>query len=218
MLAQLNTEYPGQVRIFAHSLGNVVVGEALRQSSNGPVALTYVALQAALPSHSYDSAATNRAISWPNDSDTPNAYAHYWTSNSPCYFNGVTGASSYVNFFNPIDYALTGSWNLNQDLKPDYYGDYYYNEPDFYYKTDKIGFPTNTYRLFAYSVEARCNALGAQSNVAGPFVMANQTDLNGPGFAYGNVHKGHSAEFRSTNMQRANFWNRLLIRMQLRED
>jgi hypothetical protein len=222
LLAQLNSEYPSNVRIFAHSLGNVVVGETLRQATNGPVALVYAALQAALPSHSYDASSTNRTISFPWDSGTPNIFAHYWTSTNPCYFNGVSGASTCINFFNPVDYALSGGWEMNQDMKPDDTQGYVYNNGIFYHNYPITGtamsFPTNTYELFAYAVEARCRALGAQVNVGGAFVRASEVDLNGPGYSFGSPHKGHSAEFRSSNMNRAAFWNRLLIRMQLKED
>ena len=57
VLAQINGSYAGQLYVFAHSGGNMVVGEALRlaaQQNRGQLVKAYVASQAALPSHCYD--------------------------------------------------------------------------------------------------------------------------------------------------------------------
>ena len=219
LLAQLNTNYPGQVRVCAHSLGNIVVGEALRQATNGPVVAVYAAVQAALPSHSWDPNATNRSISFGHDSGTPNAYAHYWTSTNSCYFNGVTGASAYVNFYNPVDYALTGKWELGQDFKPDGSDGYRYSGGTFYHdvpiNATIIALPTNTYEIFAYCDEARCRALGAQANVGGAFTISAQLDLDAL-YNFGSLHKGHSGEFRSTIINRGPFWDEMLKTMLLK--
>lgn len=70
----------------------------------------------------------------------------------------------------------------------------------------------DTYNLFAYCVEDQCWALGAQANAGGAFVAGMQVDLDAS-FAFGNAHKGHSAQFRSTNMKRAPFWTTLSNRL-----
>jgi hypothetical protein len=57
-LADLNAHYPGHVYVLAHSMGNVVTGEALRLATNR-VANTYVASQGAIPAHVYDGSVTN---------------------------------------------------------------------------------------------------------------------------------------------------------------
>ena len=53
-LNDLNAEYPGQVYLMAHSLGNVVAGEALRLAGNNQVVNTYIAMQGAISAHAYD--------------------------------------------------------------------------------------------------------------------------------------------------------------------
>jgi hypothetical protein len=56
LLQHLNGDvYGGKVHVMAHSLGNVVMGEALRQAPAGQVVVhTYVASQAAMSAHCYD--------------------------------------------------------------------------------------------------------------------------------------------------------------------
>jgi len=219
LLNRLNTMYPGQVRMYGHSLGNVVAGEALKKATNGLLVSVYAAVQAAIPSHLYDPNTPIRSLGI-QDSGTPNAYAHYWASNSPCYFNGIAGASAFVNFYNPVDYAVAGPWELNQNFKPDEGLGYHYSSGVFSCNVPVNGtpltFPTDTYRLFAFCVEARCKALGAQTNVAGPFQTALEVNLTAPPYGYDNTHKSHSGEFRSNNMKRAPFWDTLLRRMQLK--
>ncbi|MBI3191323.1 MAG: alpha/beta hydrolase, partial [Pedosphaera parvula] len=118
LLTSLNSRYPGQVRLAAHSMGGVVAGQALRIGSGNPMIVhTYVAMQAALAAHAYEPSATPRSLGL-FDSSTPNRYAIYWNNGSPCYFNAAGGAGRYVNFYNVDDLALN-LWKPNQDLKPD---------------------------------------------------------------------------------------------------
>ena len=53
MLTTLNNQYPGEVRMSSHSMGNVVCAEALKQCTSNLVSV-YASLQGAVPSHSYD--------------------------------------------------------------------------------------------------------------------------------------------------------------------
>jgi pimeloyl-ACP methyl ester carboxylesterase len=217
-LTNLNGQYPGHVYLMAHSMGNVVAGEALRKASSQPVN-TYVAMQGAIASHAYDATTPTRSLGI-QDSSTPDCYAHYWTNNAPCYFASSAGAGTYVNFFNTNDWALNSShWQMDQNLKPDdgfapYYPNYYFSRAD----DTRLNFPTNTYEIFAYCDEARCFALGAQADVGGVF-GGNQRNLSTVWpYDAGNysTHRWHSAEFRSDNMQRALFWNQTLINMKLK--
>jgi hypothetical protein len=50
--------------------------------------------------------------------------------------------------------------------------------------------------------------LGAQTNDGGVFQTSQQINLN-TAYAFGAAHKGHSGQFRSTNMKRAPFWTAL---------
>src|SRR5207249_2417202 len=133
----------------------------------------------AVPSHCYDPSTIIRSIGTA-DSSTPNIYAHYWLSNSPAYFTDVEGAANYVNFYNESDYAL-GKWQVNQNLKPDNSLGYNFSFDSSGARFSKSGreltFPLDTYELFAFCIEARCYALGAQEGVAGKFVWVNQVNL-----------------------------------------
>ncbi len=228
-LTDLNTTYPGHVYLIAHSMGNVVAGEALRLATN-QVVNTYVAMQAAVAAHAYDPNTPGRSLTstyltW--DSGTPDRYANYWTNGAPCYFNNPAGAGTCVNFYNTNDWALRLLWTLDQDAKPDnsptsYPGYHYSTSGGYFYKiagsfTPHLNFPTNTYEIFSFCDEARCQALGRQRDVGGIFAT-NQVGLDGAPYGFGLPHKFHSGEFRSNNAQRWQFWNTVLVKMGLKEE
>lgn len=220
LLKQLNTEYPGQVYLLAHSLGNVAAGEALRLAGSNQVVNTYIAMQAAVDSHTYDPTTPARPFSF----DTPDRYGQYYTNGAPSYFNGSAGAGTYVNFFNTNDWALSATvWQLDQYEKPDV-GCGYSTNPDVWWQgaTD-LYFPTNTYAIFSFCDQAHAYALGAQPNVGGAFLTLtnyNQVDLPSvwpPDQLGGNYdeHIWHSAEFRSDYPQNWLFWNEVLVKTKL---
>jgi hypothetical protein len=233
LLTNLNSQYPGKVYLTAHSHGNVVAGEALRLAGNNQVVNTYIAMQGAVPAHSYDPTAPIRLLNstgMNRDSGTPNCYAQYYTTGAPCYFNSSVGAGTYVNFFNTNDWALTTLWEPDQDLKPDigqgygYDGTHFYQNPIF---PLYLLFPVDTYTIFSFCDEARCWALGAQMNVGGAFLNISgydQVALPGvwppdtltPARPY-STHVWHSAEFRSDNPQRWLFWDTALFQMGLKK-
>jgi len=230
-LNDLNAEYPGQVYLMAHSLGNVVAGEALRLAGTNQVVNTYIAMQGAISAHTYDPNTAARSFS----PSTPDNYAYYWTNNAPCYFSSSAGAGTYVNFYNTNDYALhsaTFSWEYDQNQKPDIsisgYPGYHYSvsslHPNGYYVQYgsasnafyNLNFPTNTYPIFAYCDQSWSYALGAQADVGGRFSTAIQVDLQTvwptdthPQGSF-KEHVWHSAEFRSDNASRWNFWKTVL--------
>jgi pimeloyl-ACP methyl ester carboxylesterase len=222
LLTTLDGEYPGHVYVMAHSMGNIVAGEAALRASSQLVT-TYIAMQGAVPSHAYDQTAPVRSLGI-FDSGTPNCYSNYYTPGSPCYFNTSAGAGTYINFFNTNDYALD-KWTIDQNYKPDngvnYPGYYYSSSPGFYringsVETD-LSFPGNTYEIFAYADEARCYALGAQQGIHGAF-GGRQLDLQTiwppdthlqPNGIY-SAHVWHSGQFRDDFPHQANFWNNIL--------
>jgi hypothetical protein len=230
LLTKLDSEYPDQVYLMAHSMGNVVAGEALRQAGSQLVN-TYIAMQGAVPAHAYDAAATTRSIvavmGLGGDDGTPNAYANYYTTGAPSYFSSSAGAGTYVNFYNTNDYALD-KWTIDQNFKPDAgvtYPGYHYSTSSGFYRingsfTTYLNFPADTYEIFAYGDEARCYALGAQADVGGRFTTAKQVDLHSvwppdtypqPRGLY-SAHVWHSGQFRNDYAQQANFWATILGR------
>jgi hypothetical protein len=224
LLVSLNAKYPGQVYLFAHSLGNVAAGQALQMAGSTPLVNTYIAAQGAVSAHTYDPTTTNR----PGTFTTPDCYAQYWTNGAPCYFNGVAGAGRYINFFNTNDWAFTIPWPVDQNTKPDQpwkilspYQAYACVGTNFYSVDigiwgdtySLLSFPTNTFPIFAFCDQSRSLALGEQQNVAGVFkvgVTYQQIELDNPPYNFGPKHIYHSGEFRSDNMQRWQFWNQVL--------
>lgn len=222
LITNLNATYPGRVYLTAHSMGNIVAAEALRKAGASQIVNTYIGMQAAIASHAYDPTTTNRSLGI-LDSFTYDRHAEYWTNGAPCYLNGVQGASHFANFFNPRDWALSW-WETDQDTKPDM-GYSWVNVPNdnerYYYQsspynTRQLYFPQDTYEIFSFVTEARCYAVGAQTNVAGSFTLSAQVDLDAAPYSFGELHKGHSGEFRSTNMDRWPFWERVLFTMGLK--
>ena len=209
-LTALNGAFPNHVYLMAHSMGNVVAGEALKLAGSSQVVNTYVAMQGAVPAHCYDASTVNRVTR-----TQPDYYAHYWTNDAACYFNGTAGAGTCVNYFNASDWALD-KWTIDQDFKPD--SGYFYgtvNGITGFFSGFGSGGPypflsplADRYTIFAYADPSWSYALGAQANVSGVF-SSGQLDLDAT-YSFGSLHKGHSAEFNSDNMSRALFWNKLL--------
>ena len=216
-LNDLNAQYPNNVYLLAHSLGNVVAGEALRQATS-QIVNTYAALQGAVSAHAYDPTTAIRDSS----AATPDRYANYYTSGAPCYFNSSAGAGIYVNFFNTNDWALNNSatWPFDQHEKPD--TDYGYDGTNFssgIFPSTLLYFPADTYTIFSHCDEARSYALGAQINVSGAFksgIITNQIELDIAPYNFSGNPVDHSGEFRSDNARRGSFWNTVLVKMKLK--
>jgi alpha-tubulin suppressor-like RCC1 family protein len=129
LLIRLQASCPGEVYMVAHSMGNVVAGEALRLAAEeglGELVNTYVASQAAIPVHVYAGSQVGVLL----EADVPvsvltsmldggfpetaNIYKNWLAANS-----GAVGRR--VNFYNGNDYALWHDcWEANQYLKPDH--------------------------------------------------------------------------------------------------
>lgn len=204
-LNDLNTEYPGQVYMLAHSMGNVVAGEALRLSGTNRVVNTYVASQAAISAHTYDGDTNDvpdYSFSYPPFSygpGAPNIYGNWFSGN-----NG--GAAAHViSFYNTNDFALQRSvWQLNQLFKPaqavlegSTYWDYGYNGSPYdsppwtgFNKSllsgmgevyfDIYGVLTNRYEVTAYGAPSWTTALGATPGVGNLTASINLTRSQSP--------------------------------------
>jgi hypothetical protein len=225
-LQALNTLYPGNVYLMAHSLGNVAAGEALRLAGTNQVVNTYIAMQGAVSAHAYDP--TTTAYQPANDMGAPDCYAHYWTNGAPCYFNASAGAGTYVNFYNTNDWALRVAWLTFQDQKQNLYLNYAYIPINTYFKNlglTELFFPDNRYEIFNAIIQSRSYALGMQPDVGGAFQKAGATqEVNlrsvwppDPLADDYKAHIWHSAEFRSDAAQRWQFWNQTLIKMSLKQ-
>jgi hypothetical protein len=231
VLTTLSGQYSSsKVHMFGHSLGNVVCSEALRleYESNGAGDLinSYIACQSATAAHWYDGVGPE-LIETDESTTTPEVYRNYPIENQPYFSNIDSAAGTTVNFHNHQDNAMVG-WLLGQDLKRiDPF--WYYDEDDSrWYRNDSlIGgivgipdtalfFPADRYEIFAHIAEARSTSLGAavygQFSVAGS--IDDEFDLNSDfsttALNYGNAQEDHSAQFRSTNMRRSEFYRTLL--------
>ena len=128
-----------RVSLIAHSMGNVVAGEALRR---GAPVVNYLMMEAAVPASCYDTNAATVAplVTAESSKPTPDWNVDPGNNEATKGYRGylqqpLTGQLNIVNFFNPDDFALaTGqvtdvcgipfrkdaNWEKNQeDYKPD---------------------------------------------------------------------------------------------------
>jgi hypothetical protein len=163
LLQTLNTAYSGELYVLSHSMGGVVMSEALRLQSDangGQIVKVYVASQAALSAHVYDgtlsdAAGSINALQWTyNHPKVPNGTQNYGPQTPNVYKNWtafVLGGSAVsssavtrlVNFYNENDYALSAPvWQFNQITKPDFadFPDWLW---EYYYVGDFTGVPAS---------------------------------------------------------------------------
>jgi hypothetical protein len=220
LLTNLNGNYPGKVYVLAHSMGNVVTGEALRLAGTNIFVNTYVASQAAISARAYDNAIpadiTNIFTLDGYSVKTPDSEGHYYTNGAPPYFTGIGGALHFVDYFNEGDWALN-AWISDQADKPQL--PYLYvgvssSYPSGYIDTipfqeaRPLSFGTNTYEIFAMGTQSYSFALGAETNIAARF--GSSINLQEDPFNFLRTHPGHSQQFRFDNMTTAAYWQQLL--------
>lgn len=83
----------------------------------------------------------------------------------------------FVNYYNASDYAF-GSWEINQNLKPEYsFTLKYDSDRDEYFEgKEQLQFPGHTFRVFLHFTEGRSLSLGAQIGVRGQFPPSESRD------------------------------------------
>jgi alpha-tubulin suppressor-like RCC1 family protein len=234
-LEDLDDQYPGQVYVLAHSMGNVVAGEALRLAGTNQVVNTYVASQAAVTAHTYDPTIADYSfvyLPWSFEASTPNIYGDWFAGN---YGNG---AGRIISLYNTNDFALSRShWQLDQLFKPDqdvsenstnwFYGyDGTVSDPapwnnfykhtltsDAYINFDIVTNLNNRYEVMAFAAEPYTTAFGATPGVHNISASADLTTIwpsPDPLFSDYGAHFYHSAEFRGDPAWQWNYWNTVL--------
>jgi hypothetical protein len=80
-----------------------------------------------------------------------------------------------------------------------------------------LDFPDDRYEIFSFAAESWSYALGQRGDTAGVFKPIDAVNLNGPplNFDFGEEHKGHSAQFRSTIQKRWKYWTQAMDDMGL---
>lgn len=216
----------GHLRVWAHSMGNVVVGEAVKKYNGAQHVQTYIASQAAIPGSIYSKTASNTTIS----ATTPNIYAYWSSGNTNAsdnpYLNGNSAKINQMcNYYNAEDKALDW-WEVNNWMKPDGapgYGFAYGGSPDIYDETTDVtnrfyrgwegleitnGVPDlrERYEVFSYCAESRARALGQANN---PAFSVNR-NLQGPPLGYDNQRYSHSRQFRSNVVDEKGYYEHLI--------
>ena len=195
-LNQLRSRFPGyRLNILAHSQGNAIVSEAIR--NQGVLVDTYILTQGAVAASAYD-------MNAPTDTTLLNAEIGNPTPDrQPMGYHGVyTNLSGrIISFYNTGDFALeTGTmlgipvanWRANQAIKPDAdYGSDGINVWE--YVTGAPNMPiTDSEVSRAFVARSRSDAVGATAGLGG--VINSSIDLNAQ-FGFGATLSEHSAEW-----------------------
>ena len=247
LLVSLNTRFGADhLHVFAHSMGNVVVSEALRShQASTPLINAYIACQSAEVAHAYDQNAASKS----DLSVIPNLYCYNppnprtnyeQLKEGDNYHKGLASRanSRFVSFANLNDQAL-GKWDLNQLMKPD--DGWYPSDTAYSYVTSLVGnffdtyredppgvtgsnlehdifWPTDRFTILAHIVPAHSRATGATIGIAGEFNPATEVNLDAEAYQFGGGDYSHSAEFLSNFAERRTFYFQLLTTFRLSPD
>jgi hypothetical protein len=231
LLDELNAN--GKLRVMAHSMGNIVMGEALRKyKATAPPLHTYIACQAAISAHYYDNTVAaaypcnyqNLDLTFPANPDIIGHFIDGENMSPYMCFNRYR-VTNMQNWYNPVDWALD-LWEKNNIAKPDNWGGFgfgYSGRKDHYDEgTDRFfGGPCvdagtclsvnddrQRYMIFAYDMESRSRALGqTESSVFSGWNLKNP--LSSGGMGYDDQHYCHSREFRSNIAAEWEFWKKV---------
>ncbi len=234
LMENLNTS--GQLRVLAHSQGNVVMGEAIRKYNGAHNINAYIAAQAAIGGSLYSQTGTSTDFDG-HGPDTPNIFA-YWNSGNtnsadqPYLAGNAEKVDRMCNYYNAQDYALTEGWELDNRWKPDTAAGYGfgYGGPITNYDLTESAYPTNRfyqwwvtppvglsitnnadlrtrYEVFSYCAESRLRALGQQASPA--FAYTNR-NLTASPLLYDALHYSHSREFRSNIIKERAFFEYIM--------
>lgn len=229
VLERLQTGHAGQVRLLAHSQGNVVAGEALRIGSPGLVH-TYVASQAALSAGFHRQGVLTPELS-PFTLKTPDVISSFPESATgrPYLEEVLAKVGRQFNYYNLSDYALTGNtieqptWEYNNLTRPDGSSGYGYEgeitafpptlpHTGFYHDSNVLPLPgerrilnleQDAYEVFSFCVQSRTRALGAVQDA----FAASGDNFDLLPFGYDSKRYAHSRQFRSSVVAEQGYWN-----------
>jgi hypothetical protein len=210
----LSTEYTRN--ITAHSMGNIVVGSALRE---GMQVDNYALLNAAVPAMCYD---TDKALYF-NNMETPDGDTDPITKGLG-FAGKITRANvkiKMVNFYLPNDGPL-GAWTANNEFfKPQtYFADRYfysaYKDPGRRVGFEDIGLLSTDRRFLrsfheaaAYATASRTVTVGALGHTDG--AINDKVNMDDE-YSFGNVH---SAEWQWRFQKTKLFYRDLMEKLQL---
>ena len=224
------------VHLLAHSQGNVVAGNALRQFDAAQRIATYIASQAAISLSCYD----HVQQAYFSTQRVPDVRADYpgWSDGNPFLSNVRSKVTKMVNFYNTQDYALESawliSWKRNNRMRPDYDYDYEGSSTEYntnpkngkkasrFYKssglilptgqTDLI-FPSSTTNHQSFSLADTYEIFSYAAHAWGePIGMLSQVvgfdgfSLEENGLKYNDRHYSHSRQFRSNILAERPYW------------
>ncbi len=231
--------------LVAHSMGNVVAGDALQL---GMIIDNYALLQAALPAACYDDRSS--LVPAPTPVTAGPRTVHLWDVDTPdndpdpatkslAYIGRLKNVQgTLTNFYLPADQATSYAWAVNNVLaKPPFYPEpgtdledgYLVNSFDYVrgapsgqklVKSVSLFSPptylTDRDEANSYACRTWARAVGAEPNTAGP--IGASVDLSSDTFSPGSkggFDKDHSAEFDWDIQKLTPFYNTLLGKLQI---
>jgi hypothetical protein len=212
------------LNILAHSQGNVITSEALRQ---GAPFSTYILTQASVPAHCYDTNVPFLQKLLAAETNTPTPF---WPANGG--YQGYLAnlpSGRVINFFNTNDFALVSgtylghqaNWEADQETqKPEDFG---YRGGQRYDYSAAFGLSTRTlngdvatvidaHEIMAMVSRSRSKAAGAQPGLGGPII--GSIDLLGS-FGFDKTRDEHSAQLTRPIQTAWEYYDRVLLSLQI---
>jgi hypothetical protein len=183
----------GSTHVLAHSMGNVVAAESLRQwtaAGNGQALVSnYVAMQGALSAGAYGDNATDAT------DDAGLDYYRYWPAGwnggeSRNYMQGTDQAAGrWINMFNEVDRATSSelAWVGNNRIKP---------LAGSIWRDVAPGISLPDARRFAYRITLGGKLLRSYATPTGHWLYDGETDMT-PGLSVGPQHMPGPAAYEA---------------------
>lgn len=210
--------------IVAHSMGNVVVGGALRREA---VVDNYALLHAAVPAACYDESIYLEQLPAPGffgytywDTPTPDSDSDFVTRSLAYRRQLMNAKGNLVSFFLPGDRATTFAWEFNNNtFKPDvgfFYDPTEVNGSKIWKNEGGIRRVTaDPEEAMPYADQSWGKVVGAEARTAG--AIKNNVDLSSSIYSISGDTKGfnddHSAEFNRNIQQLQPFYTTLLDKL-----